>query len=117
MIIEVFFNTDGYLGAWGTRNGLTPEEITAEKIAQAKENETGLAFEIPDHDIALFHNAIECRGGVEILTSDAEVYDVAFGNMKLKFNDTQNEIDLEKTREAHKLNKNKNAIEKAIFDF
>jgi hypothetical protein len=100
MKIQIFLNTDGYLGAWG-----------ASTIAR----KGALVFEIPNQDIPLFHKAIDGRNGVEVLLDKKKKHDVEFGNLRLKFHQLQNEKLVKQTKKAHKHNKKKSHLEEAIF--
>lgn len=99
MKVQLFKNTDGFLGAWATGRIVDP----------------ALAFEIPTTEIPLFHKAIDGRDNVEILPRDAVKFDAAFGELKLLFHDEQSAKRIKLTREAHKLNKAKSDLEAAVF--
>jgi len=99
MKIQLFKNTDGFLGAWATGRIVDP----------------ALAFEMSNAEQVLFHKAVDGRDNVEILPRDALQYDAQFGNLKLLFHSEQSAKLLKLTREAHKLNKDKSDLESALF--
>lgn len=89
-------------------NAATP--ITQEMINELKESATLTAgkgkimiIDMPTDDVPIFHNSIDSRDHIEVLPSDSVSYDAQFGNLKLKFNESQSAILLAKTKAAHKL--------------
>ena len=105
MIVQLFFNSDGYLGGWANPKYLQLANVSLidqDQINNAKLKNIPLLVEIPDKELSIFHASILGRDFIEILPFNANNYDLKIGNFKLKFNDTQNNNEVKKINKAHK---------------
>ena len=116
MLIKIFFNTDGFIGAWSHHtdwNGqgrISP--ITQGQINFAKKNNQPISAEMSAEEIGIFGRTINGRNGIEIVTENE---DANFGNLKVKFNDNQNQKFVKETKKAHKYNKIHSDLESIIY--
>jgi len=106
MIIQLFYNTDGYLGGWAnppSLQSLKIEEITSKYLQDCKEKKQPIIVEMTNEEIVIFHNIIIGRDMVDILPKKSKVFDLEIGNLKLKFKDNQSDKILKKAQKDHQL--------------
>lgn len=111
MKIEIFHNTSGYLGGFGTPKWLKTAQskpITENRIRVARVLNNGLIVEMSDYEFVIFARTITARDLVEILPSDSPSYDAKFGNLCLKFNDIQNKDSYQLVRKTTALSNKTN---------
>jgi len=96
MIIQLFFNTEGYLGGWGIPSMWKQQKVLPlttfliEKAKANKNNTDPIAVEMSNTDFLIFHNSTIGRDHVEVLPQNSKSPDAEFGNLKLKFHEDQN---------------------------
>jgi hypothetical protein len=106
MIVKIFFNTEGFIGAWShhAQWNFLVREITQEDIDYAKANGEPVYAEMNAGDIVLFGRTIDSRNGVEVIPKGG-THEHSFGSLKVKFHQDQDQKMIKATKEAHKLNK------------
>jgi hypothetical protein len=106
MIIQIFFNTIGFLGGWANPPSIQEVKvipITQAKINEAKVKNIPLYVDFSNQEMMIFSGAIIGRDNIEILPLNTKKYDIEIGNIKLKFPQNQDTILLKNAYEAHTL--------------
>ena len=105
MIIQIWFNTDGYLGGWSnppSKQKLKVIAITQDTINKAKKLGHPLFVDLTNQEVKIFHKSIIGRDGIEIMPLNAKKFDLEIGNIKLKFTESQSFKYLNIAKKAHK---------------
>lgn len=106
MLVKIFFNTDGFIGAWSHHKFWAgkPKEITQSDIDFAKANGTPLFVEMNQNEISLFGKTCNCRNGIEVIPK-GKTHEHEFGGLKVKMHSEQEVALVKETKKIHSLNK------------